>query len=207
MTLILTSIHRQKLKISLAIKSLKTGKAAGIDGIQAELLKVDLTSATNHLFNLFNTIWVQNEIPKEWSKGLIVKLPKSGDLGNCDNWRGITLLSIPSKVFCRVLLNRIDKALDAILRQEQTGFRKGKGCIDQIFTLKNIIEQSIEWKSPLYINFIDFKKAFDSIHRDTLWKLVRSYGVPEKIVTLLKCFYTQFECTVLLNNKGQIGLT
>ena len=66
---------------------------------------------------------------------------------------------------------------------------------------RNIIEQSIEWKTPLYINFIDFKKAFDSIHRDTLWKIVKAYGVPDKIVTLMKCFYTKFECAVLLNNK------
>ena len=73
--------------------------------------------------------------------------------------------------------------------------------MDQILTLRNIIEQSKEWKTPLYINFIDFKKAFDSIHRDTLWKIVKAYGVPDEIVTLMKCFYTKFECTVLLNNK------
>ena len=180
---------------------MKSGKASGIDGIQAELLKADLTTATDIMYNLFNAIWKKDEIPGDWLKGLIVKLAKKGDLGNCDNWRGITLLSVPSKVFCKVLLNRIDEELDTILRQEQTGFRKGKGCVDQIFTLRNIIEQSIEWKTPLYINFIDFKKAFDSIHRDTLWKIVKAYGVPDKIVTLMKCFYTKFECTVLLNNK------
>jgi hypothetical protein len=87
-----------------------------------------------------------------------------------------------------VLLNRIDTELDDTLRKEQAGLRKGKGCTDQIFALKNIIEQCIEWKSPLYINFIDFKKAFDSIHRETLWTILRSYGVPDKIVTLIKCF-------------------
>ena len=181
---------------------MKAGKAAGgIDGIQAELLKVDIHTATVTLHDLFKDIREENKIPEDWEKGLIVKLSKKGDLGNCDNWRGITLLSIPSKVFCRVLLNRIDTELDDTLRQEQAGFRKGKGCIDHIFALNNIIEQCIEWKSPLYINFIDFKKAFDSIHRETHWTILRSYGVPDKIVTLIKCFYTDFECTMLLNNK------
>jgi hypothetical protein len=178
-------------EIMKAIKSMKSRKAAGIDGIQAELLKVDIHTATVTLHGLFKDIWEENKIPEDWAKGLIVKLPKKGDLGNCDNWtvwRGITLLSIPSKVFCRVLLNRIDTELDDTLRQEQAGLRKGKGCTDQIFALKNIIEQCIEWKSPLYINFIDFKKAFDSIHRETLWTILRSYGVPDKIVTLIKCF-------------------
>ena len=101
------------------------------------------------------------------------------------------MLSVPSKVFCKVLLNRIDEELDNILRQEQTGFRKGIGCVDQIFTLRNINEQSIEWETPLYNNFVDFKKAFDSIQRDTLWKMVKAYGVPDKIVTLMKCSPTQ----------------
>ena len=106
-----------------AIKSTKSGKAAGIDGIQAELLKVDIHTATVTLHGLFKDIWEENKIPEDWAKGLIVKLPKKGDLGNCDNWtvwRGITLLSIPSKVFCRVLLNRIDTELDDTLRQRDS---------------------------------------------------------------------------------------
>ena len=76
--------------------------------------------------------------------------------------------------------------------------------MDQIFTQRNIIELAIERKSPLYMNFSDFKKAFDSIPRGTLWKIVKAYGVPDKtdnIVTLMKCFYTKFECAVLFNNK------
>ena len=55
---------------------------------------------------------------------------------------------------------------------------------------------------PLYINFIDFKKAFDSIHHDTLWKILRSYGVPLKIVSLIETFYNQFECSDILSNTS-----
>ena len=90
--------------------------------------------------------------------------------------------------------------IDTKLREEQTGFRKGRGCTDQIFTLRNIIEQSIEWNMPLFINFIDFKKAFDSVHRNTLWKLMGSYGIPNKIINLVKCFYNNFKCSVILGN-------
>ena len=64
---------------------MKTGKAAGIDGIQAELLKADIVTATDVSYSLFNTIWEKNIIPKDWAKGLIVKLPQKGDLFNCDN--------------------------------------------------------------------------------------------------------------------------
>ena len=90
--------------------------------------------------------------------------------------------------------------IDTKLREEQTGFRKGRGCTDQIFTLRNIIEQSIEWNMSLFINFIDFKKAFDSIHRNTLWKLMGSYGIPNKIINLVKCFYNNVKCSVILGN-------
>ena len=115
--------------------------------------------------DLFVKIWNRETIPKDWSKGLISKIPKKGDLGNCDNWRGITLLSIPSKVFWRVHLKRIDCTLDVKLRPEQAGFRKGRGCIDQILSLRNIKEQCIEWNVPLYINFIDLKHLIVFIAR------------------------------------------
>ena len=166
-------------EVTHAIKQMKTEKSPGIDNICIELLKTDVITG------LFSDIWTVNEIPRDWNKGLIVKIPKKGDRQNCDNWRGITLLSMTSKIFCRVLLNRIEEAIDVNLRQEQAGFRTGKGCMDQIFSLRNIIAQSTEWNAPLCIGFIDFKKAFDSIHHETLWKILRHYGLPQKIVGLI----------------------
>lgn len=188
-------------EIKRAILAMKNGKAAGIDSIHAEMMKADADLAAFVLTDLFSSIWEKGKIPDDWSKGLIVKLPKKGNLQECDNWRGITLLSIPSKIFCRVLLKRIDQAIDTRLRQEQAGFRKGRGCIDQIFVLRNIIEQSLEWNTPTYINFVDFRKAFDSVHRDTLWKILMSYGVPHKIIAMISLFYDHFECSVIMENS------
>ena len=109
---------------------MKCGKAPGLDSIHAEMLQDDLDTAMSVLVALFRRIWDTNTIPCDWAKGLIIKVPKKGNLQNYDNWRGITLLSIPSKIFCRILLKRIDK----VLREEQTGFREGRGCMDQIFS-------------------------------------------------------------------------
>ena len=108
---------------------------------------------------------------------------------------------MPSKIFCKIILTRIDKAIDEHLRPEQAGFRKGKGCVDQIFTLRNIIEQGIEWNAPLFINFIHFKKAFDSVHHESLWNILKAYGIPTKTVELIKMLYQNFQCSVLLNNS------
>ena len=92
------------------------------------------------------------------SKGVIVKIPKKGSLKNCDNWRGITLLSIPSKILSKVRIQRISDAIDKQHRREQEGFRKGNPA-SEIFTLRNIIEKCTEWQRQLYINFVDFEKA------------------------------------------------
>ena len=94
-----------------------------------------------------------------------MKIPKKGNLSDCNNWRGITLLSIPSKILCKIIIKRIRPALDQALRKEQAGFRRGRGCAEHIFALRNIIEQSTERQRQLYINFIDYEKAFDSLHR------------------------------------------
>ncbi|XP_063408909.1 uncharacterized protein LOC134692390 [Mytilus trossulus] len=75
----------------------QAGKAPDIDSIHAEMLKADLETSSRVLHNLFLVIWKEGDIPSDWSKGLIVKLPTKGNLRNCDNWRGITLLSVPRK--------------------------------------------------------------------------------------------------------------
>ena len=185
-----------KTEIIEAIQSLKNGKSPGADNLNAELFKVDPELSANILLPLYTKIWVEGKIPSDWTKGVIVKVPKKGALSDCNNWGGITLLSVPSKIFCKIIIHRITSAVDKVLSNEQAGFRKGKGCIDQIFTLRNIIEQCSEWQRQLYINFIDFQKAFDSIHRDSLWKIMRGYGIPSCIVNIIKQFYTGFSCTV-----------
>ena len=85
------------------IRSLKYGKATGIEAIHAETLYVNLPTSVGVLSPFFNEVWEREEIPEDWRKGLIVKIPKKGDISVCDNSRRITLLSIPRKLFCRVI--------------------------------------------------------------------------------------------------------
>ncbi|VDP59032.1 unnamed protein product [Schistosoma curassoni] len=87
--------------------------------------------------------------------------------------------------------------IDAQLRGEQAGFRKDRSCTDQIATLRIIVEQSVEWNSSLYINSIDYEKAFDSVDGRTLWKLLRHFGVPEKIVNIIRNLYDGLQCKVV----------
>ena len=186
-------------EIEVAIRMQKNGKASGNDNINAELFKTDLETNTNILCKLFNLIWTRERFPESWKESQIVKIPKKGDLSNCSNWRGISLLSVPSKIFTRILMNRIKHSIEERLRIEQAGFRGGRSTINQIFILRNIIEQNVELNSTLYLNFIDFAKAFDSINRDCLWKILKIYGIPQKIINLMKNLYQGSSGRVLVN--------
>ena len=189
-----------KEEIEEAIRKLKYGKAPGPDSIPSEALKAHPATSTDILHDLLGNIWEKEEVPDEWREGYIVKIPKKGDSSQCQNWRGIQLLSVPSKIFSRIVLGRIKFALDKMLRKEQAGFRQNRSCIDHIASLRIIVEQSLEWQSSLYMNFIDFKKAFDMVDREVLWKILRYYGLPIKIVNIIRSLYTNTRCRVIHNS-------
>jgi hypothetical protein len=136
------------------------------------------------LYSLLKKIWIEEKIPEKWEEGLIVKILKK-DLSNCNNWRGIILLSIPSKILTGVILNTIQYTGEQHLWKEQAGFYKYQSCTDLISTLKIILEQSIEWKAILYVNLYDFEKAFDSMKREIMCPTLQEYGIPGKITQIM----------------------
>nr|KAG5714060.1 hypothetical protein BaRGS_020388 [Batillaria attramentaria] len=106
--------------------TLRNGKAAGPDEIPAEAIKADTETAVNMLHSLFSKIWEKEEVPAQWKEGIVIKLPKKGDLRDCSNYRGIMLLSVPGKVLNRILLERMREAVDPMLRDQQAGFRRNR---------------------------------------------------------------------------------
>ena len=117
------------------------------------------------LLPLSQDIWQKEKFPKEWKEGIIIKVPKKGDLSQRRNWQGVTLLAVISKIFNKIILEWIKNSLEMGLQKEQAGFRHNRSCIDQISTLRVIIEQSVEFQSPLYMLFVDFQRALDSLSR------------------------------------------
>ena len=98
-------------------------------------------------------------------------------------------MSVPGKSLNKIILERMKGEADKTLHEEQAGIREDRSCTDQIATLRIIVEQSIERNSPLYVNFVDYEKAFDSLDRETLWKILRHYGVPIKLANMTKKSY------------------
>ena len=188
-------------EIKEALKTLKNNKAAGPDNIPAEVLKADIELSAKSFLPLIHKIWNNEICPEDWKNGHITILPKKGDLTQCGNHRGIMLLSVPGKILSRIILSRIKTKVDEKLRPNQAGFRSNRSTIDQITTLRIIIEQSKEWNSQLFVNFIDYKKAFDSLDRTSLWKILRHYGIPIKIINIIKSMYEDGGGKVMFKGK------
>ena len=123
-------------------------------------------------------------------KQLTIPLHKKGAHDLRDNFRGIALLSIPGKVFCRVIQKRLAERGNQFLRESQCGFRKGCGCIDQVCVLRVLAEKAREYNTPLYLCFVDLRKAYDSVSRDALWVVLQKrYRVPGKLLRILKALH------------------
>ncbi|XP_065582485.1 uncharacterized protein LOC136041688 [Artemia franciscana] len=96
--------------------------------------------------------------------------------------------------------------VDKVLREEQCGFRKGRGCVDRVFTLRLITEKSLRCQTPLVLSFIDYVKAFDSVDRRTLTKVLSLYGIPEKYIRVICAMYKNNTAAVkgVINYHGVI---
>jgi hypothetical protein len=138
-------------EIKTAIKHLKSNKASGLDNLPQEIFKTYPHTVANILEPLFKKVWESGQIPSEWKQGLIIKLPKKGDLTECRNWRGISLLNTICKVLATIIYNRLKEEMEPKMRPEQAGFRPNKSCADHVNTLRIIVGQSIELRSPLQL--------------------------------------------------------
>ena len=191
-------------EVKLMAKRLKSQKASGLDMLSAELLKCANENFMIVFTKQFNKLLQSGTFPEEWSIGIIVVLFKGGDETDLNNYRGITLLSIFGKFFLGVLLDRLNNIISQyeILEQNQIGFRKGYQTSDHIFTLRSIIENYFRNnKGPLYVCFVDFKKAFDSGDHKLLVQQLVTYGIKGNFLKVIKSLYDQVKSCVRGNNS------
>ena len=164
-------------ELDCAIKNLKLGKAAGVDGIPADFFKSSCQKFRLILLNFFNGILHSGIFPEDWVKGMIIPLFKKGTPDSVCNYRGITLLPVIGKIFCNVMFKRFNDfvELNSPITEALAGFRKNRSTIDNIYILDTTIWKYLsKHKSRFYCAFIDFEKAFDRIDRNSLfYKLLK----------------------------------
>ena len=140
-----------------------------------------------------NAVYNQNPIDR-WMKGCILPFPKKGDLGLAKNYRGITLTPIAAKIYNALLRNRIEPKIDNILRKNQNGFRRNRSTTSQILTsqiltIRRILEGVRAKNLQATLIFVDFTKAFDSIHRGKMEQILLAYGIPKETVAAITILY------------------
>ncbi|KAI8506599.1 hypothetical protein Bbelb_160260 [Branchiostoma belcheri] len=187
-------------ELQKALKSLKSGKAPGVDGIPAEVLKHSGEVLHNELLWLYQRCWEDGAVPQDFKDAMIVTIYKrKGDRRDCGNSRGISLLSIAGKLLAKVALSRLQVISEEILPESQCGFRPDRGTTDMIFALRQLQEKAMEQRMGLYIVFIDFTKAFDSVGRDALWRILEKFGCPPRLLGVIKAFHTDMRATVTVD--------
>jgi hypothetical protein len=186
----ITTDPPSKGEVKKAILSTNLNKAPGAEGLTAEILKADVDTTVEILHPVLIKVWELETLPEDWNTGCIIPLPKEGDLSVCDNWRGITLLSVPSKILTHITMNRLKPVIEPSIRSQQNGFRPRRSCVGHIYTLIILTEQAIEFRCDINIGFIDFQRTFDKINHNSVWNALQKRSVPAKITNLIKTIVT-----------------
>ena len=178
-------------EVEKAAKKLKRGKAVGLDGIPNEFLREGGGALHNALAWVFNRMVEEERVPREWREERVKLLHKGGDKKDINNYRGIAISSNVSKLFTRVVNNRLYEAVEGKgwLGEMQHGFRKGRSTRDNLLVLGQLAEQAKDKREKLYVAFIDFRKAFDTVWREGLWNELRRRGLGERTVGMIKELY------------------
>ena len=142
-------------EVEAAVKSLKKDKSAGVNNIPSERVQAVGEAMIDMLLVICNKIWHTGEWPRPLTQSLITTHPKKGNLQLCQNYRTISLISHPSMVMLRILLNRLKPQAEEIIKEEQAGFRAGRSTTEQIFSLR----QGYLLSSTLFNIFLERKVA------------------------------------------------
>ena len=153
-----------------AINELQAKKSPGFDDITAELVKCGDKNVFNYFLKLCTLIWVKKKWPYDWTKSVFIPVPKKGDTLQCCNNRTMALISHCSKILLNIIAGRMQTRLKEEIGEEQAGSRSGMGTLDHILNLKMVIEKNRECGKNIYLCFIDYRKAFDMVCHELLWK-------------------------------------
>ena len=179
-------------------KGLSNGKALGPDNISSEVLK--LCNFDEIILSFANKLIIDGIKPEMWARLDLLPIPKSGDLSNTGNYRGISLTSVVAKMVNKMILNRIQPRIDPLLRKNQNGFRPGRSTIAHILAIRRLIEGDQRNNRTAVITFVDFKKAFDSVNRGKMMNILEAYGVPPNLLKAIKVMYEGTKAKVITSD-------
>lgn len=188
-------------EVTKALNKLKKGKAPGPDDITNDVLILGKNCLAKPLMQLFNRMLQEGFIPQQWYTSKIILLYKKGDAKDIENYRPITLSSSLYKVFATIIKNRLLPVIYENHPYEQAGFRPQFSTIEHLHTINQILEKSNEYNIPLYLVFIDFRKAFDSVYHSKLWQALQEQGINTIYINILKTIYEQSKAYIVIDGN------
>jgi len=149
-----------------------------------------------HLYNFLLLCWRSQCIPQDLKNAVTVTLYKNkGSRQDCNNYKGISLLSVVGKVLARVILPRLQVLAHLILPESQCGFRPHRSTTDMIVTLRQLQEKCLEQRKPLIVVFIDLTKAFDMLCRGGLFAILQRLGCPDILLSIISGFHNRMQAS------------
>lgn len=193
-------------EVKVCVTKQKHGKAVGPDGNPVEQYQAS-DSALKELHHLLLAIWQQETVPDDFVLADMMMLYKKKCKDTRGNYRALALLNHGYKTFATVLLLRILPYISPKLSDMQAGFRKSRGCRDNILilimTIQHLLKEAEDdARSQGIITYIDFTAAFDSILHSYLLGALKQYGVPLKYCRLVKAIYDSAKVRVRLQSQG-----
>jgi len=152
-------------------------KATGDDDVPGDVLKLLEESGLKILTKLVNTVYETGEWPKDFTEVTMIALKKKTQAAKCNDHRTISLIAHTAKIIAEILKRRIERKIEDVLREDQFGFRRGKGTKDAIGMMRIIAEQTLEIDKELCICFIDWQKAFDHVNWTKLMQILKVCGI------------------------------
>ena len=176
-----------------ALKKLKKNKTCGPDNIPGEVY-YNCESAARELYNLLHLIWEREYVPPELVRASFIMIFKNkGSQNDPTKYRCIGLLPHAYKILSLVMLERIMKECGHFLSDWQAGFRPERGCRDNILLLRILYEQVIKSDSKLYVTYIDYSAAFDSISHKFFDRSLANAGASRKTRAIFRAIYAAAE--------------
>jgi hypothetical protein len=176
-----------------ALWKMANGKSPGESGITPEAIKgLDFTHS-NIMFEFLTLYWTDTEIDyNEWHRNSLCALRKPGkgkDYSDPNNWRGICLAEIPAKIQSSIISDRLLHHLERVGIETQYGCVPGKGCADALFAIKTALQIRKQHGKNTWAVFVDLVKAFDTADHQLLFKILKKYGIPDTLITVIEKMY------------------
>ena len=177
-------------ELQTALSKLRRGRAPGPDNLRSDILLLLDYYGEQQLLELYNQCWTSKTVPKDWKNAIAVSFYKGkGDDSDPSNYRPISLLNTTYKIYATMLQERLANNYDSRIRQNQYGFRRGRGTTQPLFVLRRLQDYSSRTGVPFHCLFVDWKQAFDKLDHSSMIIALQRLGVHQHYLDIIQDIY------------------